>query len=204
MTAQQRLLRGVDALAPQVARVAQLDLVVVHPQVDRLRRLPLHHDGIVTGVLEGRSPVAAEAGIGEPLIGIGLRAQAAYGRPPRIRRRGAGQRPDGEDQTVLRVEGAGARRDLIPGDARGDAPPADVFPTVLHRGFGPDLPGAQIDAQELACPAAYFIRHDRPPCSPASTRTNALGGQISTQRTAPPHKSHLTAVSVTGSTTMAS
>ena len=32
----------------------------------------------------------------------------------------------------------------------------------------------------------------------AATRMNAFGGQISTQRTAPPHKSHLAAVSVTG------
>src|SRR5262249_47317403 len=48
-----------DDLAPEVAGVADLNDVVVDPQVDRFRRLAFQQQKIVTGEAQLRSPVAA-------------------------------------------------------------------------------------------------------------------------------------------------
>ena len=46
-------------LAPQVARVAQLRLAVVQPQVNRLFRFPRDHDGVKAREFTFRRPKAA-------------------------------------------------------------------------------------------------------------------------------------------------
>ena len=69
-------------------------------------------------------------------------------------RAGAGERPDREDDLVGRVEGAGARGDLVPEHLVADAGAAEDVLEPRDRVLDGDLARRQVHAQRLAGPAA--------------------------------------------------
>ncbi len=72
----QALLRLDEAQSPQVLSIANLDLLILYPEVDRLRRTTRDYQAVVACILEFSPPVSAQVCPCVPLMGIGLRAQA--------------------------------------------------------------------------------------------------------------------------------
>ena len=133
---------------PQMRRgVADLDLAVVDPQVDRGVGLAFDDQAVVARQLEVASPPAGRTG-GQPHVRerrLGAHLVAGGGGE-----RGAGQRTGHEDQLVRRAQRIGVARHLIVDDPRPVAGPADESARrFLVEWIFPDGPPGQVDPQEL-------------------------------------------------------
>ncbi len=107
-------LRGLDgALAVQVGGVADLDLVVVDPQIDQLGRLAANDHLVVAGVFQLRRPEPAHHRVRHQLrlrrIGRDDGAVAAGSRR-------AAEQAGAEDQQIVFGERFGLGRDPVPQD----------------------------------------------------------------------------------------
>ena len=129
----------------EVGGVADLDLVVVDPQIDQVRGLAADDHLVVAGVLELRGPEAAHHGEREQL-GLGRdgrddRAVAAGGRC-------AGQEARAEDEQVLFIERSDLGRDPIPQQPRVGAQSPEVqLGQVRVRRHALDASPAEVDLQ---------------------------------------------------------
>ena len=117
-------LRGLErAQTPEVRGVADLDLVVVDPEVDQLRGLAAHDHLVVAGVLQLRGPEAAHHREGEQ---PGLRRDGRDDGAVAAGGRRAGQETGAEDEQVLLVEGPDLGGDPVPQQPGVGAQPSEV------------------------------------------------------------------------------
>jgi len=117
---------GGGLLTPQVIGVADLDVVVLDPQVDRLRGLAGDYYPVPAGPFQLGSPETAYVRLAEPprerrLGPHGVTAAARHGR--------AGHHSGGKDQHVLRPQGVGSRGYFFQ-QIMGDDTPATKVGTV--------------------------------------------------------------------------
>src|SRR5207248_2099678 len=97
---QQRLLDVARDAAPEVGGVADLDLGLVDPEVDRRLRGAVHHDRVPAGTLQLRTPEAAGLGLAEAAVERGL---ATDGVAAGARHRRTGEHARREDEDILRA-----------------------------------------------------------------------------------------------------
>ena len=142
-----------DALAPQMAGIAQLCGVVVDVQVHRRGTLAFENDHVPTGHLELGAPVAARVGAGHgprqrPLGDDGVATAGG--------RHGSGERAGGPDDLVGRRKRIDGGIDLFDQVLGSQTARAQVGLRPLHvERFGLDGASAQVDAENFSCP-----RHD--------------------------------------------
>jgi len=141
-------------LAPDSAGVADLDRVVLDPQVHRLVRPALNDQGVVAGELELRAEGASGVRRGERVVERPLGDDVE---PARRRREGARERPGSEHELVLRRQGVGLRVDLGADDVAAQTAGAQVVARDLRvGGLAGDLARGEVDTQDRARPAEHL------------------------------------------------
>ena len=143
-------------LPAQMRGVAQLDLVVVDPEVDQLGRLAAEDDLVVAGMLQLGAKEAAHHRVGHQ---PGLRRDGGDDGAVGARRRRAAKQPGAENQQVVRRERSGLWRHPIPQHPGVRAQAAED--TALSRWIGRyplDVPAGQVDFQVETCFGIPHIR----------------------------------------------
>ena len=150
----QRLLEGLlglpDTLAPQMRRVAQLDLVVIDIEVHRLRALALEDQHVPAGHLELGTPITTRIRAGH---GAGQRALGDHGVTATRAGHGACQRPGSPDDLVVGRQRVHLGIHLFHQVFGAQATRADVGTRPVHIGrLDLDGAGGQIDAEDFSSP----------------------------------------------------
>ena len=146
---------------PQLASVAQFDLVVMDGNIDRLFRSPAHGDRLVSRHFQFRPPESASLRLA---VGAGQGRTSGHGKTSRSGNGRAGEQTVGEDQQVLRRQGIRTRRQLAQQQIAGQRLATGVETIkLLVEGLYGDGFLRQIDAQY---PAFGAISHESlPECS---------------------------------------
>jgi hypothetical protein len=144
------LVRLPHRLAPDLVRRAQLRVLVLHVQVDRLRGAALEYEHVPAGLLHLGADEATGVGAGD---GAGQRALGDHRVTAAGRGHGAGQRAGRHDQLVVRAEGVRRGVDLLDQVLGGQPALAQVLHRPVHvEWLGTAGAGSEIDAQDLALP----------------------------------------------------
>ncbi len=134
--------------APQVGGGAQLDLVIIDPQVDRMRGAPGDPQGIPARQAQLGADETADVAFAPP-AGLG-RAPADH-KAPGGRAGGAGQRAGDEEQRAGGVERAALGDEGVPQQARAQAGGADVIAQVGGRDrLSGDAAGSEINFEHTS------------------------------------------------------
>jgi len=162
---------GAGDLAPEVGCVAELDLVVLDPEVNGFGRAALDDDAIPAGLLEFGPPVAAGFGLAEE---SGERRLGAHAVAAGAGQGHAGGGAHGEDQAVDGIEcvsAAGRLRKQVVGD---EVAAAEVLAEKGVAGLlGPAAALGQVHAQDSVLDRGW--RHQIAPIPPdIGTRSSSV------------------------------
>ncbi len=134
------------ALPPQVPRIPDLNLVIVHPEVYGTGRRPLDDHKLPTGVAQHRADMAADRNL---QIQPRCRALARDRRASRRRGVGPGQGAGAKDHDVLRTQRIQARTGTFVEEFGGDAPASqEPFQVIQGHLLDPRLALGQIDIED--------------------------------------------------------
>src|SRR5262249_53584376 len=178
------VLGGRNRLAPEAARVAQLDNVVVDEQVNRLRRPAFEEEQVVAGELQFGPPVPAGVGRGD---GVGQGALGDDHVAGAARDGRAGERAGGEDQLVVRRQRLDARVEFFPEVAVADAAAADVVAQPRVRDvLNARRAAGEVDAQQFAGPAVHLsILLGKAQPRPCSSSSNSIINSTRSRESSP-------------------
>ena len=162
---------GAGDLSPEVGSVAELDLVVLDPEVDGFGRAALDDDAVPAGLLELGSPVAAGLGLAEE---AGERRLGAHAVAAGAGQGDAGGGAHGEDQAVDGIEGVGAAGRLGQQVVGDEVAAAEVLAEEGVAGLlGPAASLGQVHAQDSVLDRGW--RHQLAPIPPdIGTRTSSV------------------------------
>ena len=158
-------------LAPELGGVAELDLVVLDPEVNGLGCAALDDDAVPAGLLELGAPVAAGLGLAEK---AGERRLGAHAVAAGARQGHAGGGAHGEDQAVDGIEGVGAARRLGEQVVGDEVAAAEVLAEERVAGLlGPAAALSEVHAQDSVLDRGW--RHQLAPIPPdIGTRTSSV------------------------------
>jgi len=142
----------IGAFAPKLLSILDLDLAVIDPQVDRLLRLALHHDAVVTGVFQLRAPVTAHARTRKDRRSL-LRGDSRHLYTPRARGQRAREGAHHDHQQIRGVKGIRTWCKLVPSDASGHTQSPDQSWGVAHGIDVRDGARGEIYPEDLARPS---------------------------------------------------